>query len=248
MTPVDQAPTPWDKRRGLENVARNQSLLLLRSDVETVGKFVAANAVRWERDVLGQTVCSGACNILLFRVRGQSWAIALGDVLELSIAVPFSREFHSEAIEYQVSDTCASIGYSYFRDGELLEELFCEMGAGNRPRRRGSKFNSKIRNLRLADIKDGWAFVDQFFRDHDAYEPSLSYEYFLHRSKQPQQATIVMPGTADIQDDRWPRICNPGWATRLPNGHEIVSIPDLERVDFIVLREGPNQSGRILLG
>jgi hypothetical protein len=244
-----QRLAPWDTHRGIGSINYNNALLLVRSDVETIAGVLARSAVRWEQDVLGKTVMPSGANAIVFRLRGHAWTIVLGEPAhDVRAPLLLSRELHTEAIGYNVSDTCGSIAYRYSRHGESLEEFFAEDNGRNRPRRDTLSFFSNIRTVELKDIKDIWGFTDTFLRDRDAYEPGLAYDYFFQEQSVTSHPQLILPGEPPDQNRLTQPITNAGIVIQFPDGEQVRSIPDIKRIDFVVFRDPPKQLGRLLLG
>jgi hypothetical protein len=236
-----EALAPWDQKRGIATIDRNAQSVHVRAGVAETAAELAVAAVRWEKDALDRAVWPGAQNVLVFRLRGHPWTVIVSERLYEAVdAQALSRSLQADVIDFSVSDTCGSIGYSFFEKGERTEHFFGSEGEGT------TEFESKIRTVPKRARKDIWAFAEQFFLAHDAFEPGLDYEYFFRQDERQATASRIVLAGDDPVDDR-PRVRNPGLAINIA-GEEVVSKPEFERIDLVVMRDSPNKIGRILLG
>jgi hypothetical protein len=223
-------PVPWESRRGLETTDYNNSVILIRAAIDDVARAAAESTERWERDVLGRDIVLGKQGgAFVFRLHGHAWSILITEPYsptEFSAidAQALSRLLKTRVISYGVSDTMGSIGYQFYDNGELLEELAATEGDSGRPDA-DSTFSSRRRDLKTNEIANIWSFTNQFFLEQDAYEPGLGFTYFLgHRSYRP--------------GDRVP-IENPGIVSVMTDGRRLQNTPPIERVDYLALRAKP---------
>jgi hypothetical protein len=209
----------WDTERGIWMTDYNNCLVLVRASVEDVCRSLKGYTARCERDVLGGEISLAEEGFFIFRLRGHDWTEVLHNDSHYPCQYPFterwaklsSRRLSTRAIFYYVSDTCPSIGYSLFENGQPLEAFDAVEGEP-------WKFRSKVRALPPKGVGDRWGFVKQFFVDQDAFDPFFTFTYFLgHREARPGDCVIVQ---------------NPG--------HDLagvgVSRPGLERVTYLELR------------
>jgi len=82
-----------------------------------------------------------------------------------------SQRLDTQLISYNVRDTTNSIGYSFWQDGELLEEW--TSGDGD------SRFFSKLRTVTVNDENKIQICAYEFFREQNAFEPGITFTYFL---------------------------------------------------------------------
>jgi hypothetical protein len=196
--------------------------------VEQVAKVIADDAKSWVPDILGRTVIRQPDDLFVFRLCGHPWSIVLSHPYA---NIPYGRIGHewemllsvrlkAEVIEYGVSDTCGSIGYTLIEGGEVVEDFYAE-DDGSRPDPERSRFSSTRRGISLSQIGNIYNFVDDFFVDLDAYDPGIEFDYFFGHDlpKVGMQATIT----------------NLGFVTVYPEG-EVRNIPAIERVDYLTLR------------
>jgi hypothetical protein len=233
-----EALAPWDHKRGTATIDRNAHAVHVRASVEQTAAFLSRTAVRWERDVLNRTVCPGARNLIVFRLRGHHWTIIADEEVD---AQGLSRSLQTDVIDYTVSDTCGSIGYTLFENGEQTEHFFGSEGDNT------DVFESKRRSVSRQQRKDIWGLVHQFFLAHDAFEPGLDYEYFFRvGGEEPISASRLV--LLDVPPrDSGPCVRNPGIVINIA-GEDVVSRPEFERIDFVVTQEAPGKAGRLLLG
>jgi hypothetical protein len=216
----------WDRERGIHIFDYNNKLVLLSAPVEDVCEALKKETARRERDVLGGEVVLGQEGLFVFRLRGHAWTEVLhnhphGCTYELTPrwAGLLSRRLGTKAIWYCVNDTCSCTGYSFFQSGKLRESFEFVEGQPYR-------FRSEIRSPPVKELQDEWGFVEWFFVEQDAFEPGITFAYFLGRG-------VARPGERVI-------VQNPG--------HELadfgVSRPGMERVDYLELRPKRSATGR----
>ena len=211
---------PWPTLRGIRTIDYNNSLVLARAPVEDVARAFAPEAVAWERDVLGRDVTVGREGLFVFRLRGHAWTEVLWgpsllppSPLGRGWQQALSRRLGTRVIYYAVTDTCGATGYEFFDAGELLEAFDAE--EGKQPR-----FHSRVRHIGADEITRMWHVTHQFFVNQDAFEPGIEFPYFFNRG-QPR------PGDRAL-------VQNPGFGLVVGAGPVAVSIPDVERVDYVV--------------
>ncbi len=223
----------WKHTRGLCLMGYNCCIPLARAPVEDVAGMLAERAESWQRDVLGSEVIVQSNAVLVFRLEGQEWSIAVER--DYTTRVPWgnkgyewekalSSRIRAPVICYGVSDTCGSIGYTFIEEGEVVEDFFAE-DDDSRPAPAKSWFTSTRRQVRLADIHNVYDFVDRFFVEQDACDPGIIFDYFFDYK------------TPRIGESR--RIVNGGfYDTEVVNGVSTTShdVPEIERVDYLVLK------------
>jgi len=240
MTDQSATPwgTPWESMRGSWTTDYNNSLTLIRAPIDDVVDALADRTERWERDVLGRDIVLGEQGgAFVFRLRGHSWTEAVLEPPYLR-RVRFeridralkpiwslgeqalSRLLKTRVIPYSVSDTSGYIGYSLYENGELLEKLSALEGGSDLPE--ANTFSSILRGLKRDDISNIWAFTRQFLIDEDAFDPGIDFAYFLGRWR------------GDVLAGDRHRIVNPGFTFMMPDG-PVVSVPPIERIDYLVL-------------
>jgi hypothetical protein len=178
--------------------------------------------------VLGRDILLGDHGgSFVFRLRGHSWTEA---VLERFKAIwslderALSLLLKTQVIGYSVSDTSGYIGYSLYENEELLEKLSALEGGSDVPE--ANTFSSSLRDLTRDDISNIWAFTRQFLVDQDAFDPGIDFGYFLGawRADRPHSPCSRF------------RIVNPGF-TFVTASDRVVSIPPIERIDYLALVE-----------
>lgn len=222
----------WAEARGVEHFSQNNCVVHVHAPLEDVARWLAGKGARWERDVLGRE-CRTNRGLFVFRLRGQAWT----QVVEDRRSQPFRRlgrgwerelseALAARVIGYICGDTAGCVSYSYWDKGVLLEDFFGtgDVGDPESSFSDGSYFTSKLRDLTLADIKDDqWDFTENFFREQDAFEPSLEFEYFLpdlreRRRYDPSKPLLVK---------------NPGWDGELAGMRFHMHPPEIERIDHL---------------
>jgi len=227
---------PWETRRGVETIDYNNNLLLIRAPVDDVAQALADRTERWERDVVGREIVLGQFGAFVFRLRGHAWTVVIpefrtelqGWALLIGISEQtraLSSLLRTRAIYYWVGNTSATVGYELYENGELLEKLIATEGGSP-----DDTFSSRLRNLKRQDIGNIWRFTDRFLVEQDAFEPGISFEYFIDQTEYRRRRERYRPG------DRV-RIVNDGFSMWMPDGSRSTpSIPPIERVDYLVLR------------
>jgi hypothetical protein len=227
---------PWENRRGQQTIDYNNNLLLIRASIDDVAHALADRTERWERDVVGREIILGQFGAFVFRLRGHSWTVVIPEVRpELqgwALLIGISEQtralsglLKTRAIYYRVGDTSATVGYELYENGELLEKLSATEGGSP-----DDTFSSRLRDLNRRDIRNIWRFTDRFLVDQDAFEPGISFQYFIDHTEYRRRQEAPRPG------DRV-RIVNDGFSFWMPDGSRSQpSIPPIERVDYLVLR------------
>jgi hypothetical protein len=212
---------PWENRRGFETIDYNNALILIRAPIDDIARALADRTQRWERDVLGREIVLGNHGAFIFRLRGHTWTEI---VLDPSIATgiweqALSSQLKTRVIRYEVSDTMGGVIYGLYENGELLEELEATDNGSGGPDD-STSFSSRVRDLKRDDIADIWDFTRRFLIEQDAFEPGISFEFFLGRRYRPGDRV---------------RVVNPGFTLRTADGQSRVSTPPIERVDYLAL-------------
>jgi hypothetical protein len=231
MTDQSATPwgTPWESMRGSWTTDYNNSLTLIRASIDDVVDALADRTERWERDVLGRDILLGERGgAFVFRLRGHTWTEAVLERFKPIWSLgerALSRVLKTRVIGYSVSDTSGYIGYSLYENGQLLEKLSALEGGSNEPEGSNS-FSSSLRDLKRDDITNIWEFTGGFLVDQDAFDPGIDFGYFLGawRADRPHS-----PGNRL-------RIVNPGF-TCVTGSDRVVSIPPIERIDYLALVE-----------
>jgi hypothetical protein len=226
---TDQSATPlgksWESMRGSWTTDYNNSLTLIRAPIDNVVDALADRTERWERDVLGRDILLGEQGgAFVFRLRGHTWTEAVLEFFKpiwSLVERALSRLLNTRVIGYSVSDTSGSIGYDLYENRKLLEKLSALEG-GSDELEGSNSFSSSLRDLKRDDITNIWAFTRQFLVDQDAFDPGIDFAYFLGawRADRPHSP-----------DNRF-RIVNPGFTF-----DRVVSIPPIERIDYLALAE-----------
>jgi|RhiMethySRZTD1v2_1073278.scaffolds.fasta_scaffold107081_2 hypothetical protein len=227
---------PWESRRGVATIDYNNSLLLIRAPIDDVARALADRTERWQRDVVGREIVLGEFGAFVFRLQGHGWTVVVPEVRpELqgwALLTGISEQtrtlsgfLKTRAIYYWVGDTSGTVGYELYEDGELLEQLSATEGGDS-----NDTFSSQLRDLKRRDIRNIWRFTEQFLVDQDAFEPGISFRYFIDHTEYRLRQETPQPG------DRV-RIVNDGFSVWMYDGSRSQpSVPPIERVDYLVLR------------
>ncbi|MBI1851965.1 MAG: hypothetical protein HYR85_16630 [Planctomycetes bacterium] len=227
------AEKAWDKARGIESIDYNNGLELIKASVEEVSLALAPLTFQWLCEALGRDVIWQPSGTFVFRLAGHKWT----ELLEPStyprlrpderLGQSLSRVLSTEVLTYSVSDTCGSIGYQLWNCGESLESFYAEDDGESRPRAATAEFASKLRPAAIEGIQDIWHHVHDVFLRLDACEPGFAIDYFLGHE-------LPKPGAQA-------KVRNPG-VTMNFSGDLVMSTPEFERVDYVVLRASPAPS------
>lgn len=178
IIPLDNAPI--EERCGLETIDTIAVGLLVLAPLDQVAEVLSQSAVRWERNVYGQTV--QGCGLLVFQFRGHPWTGILDgcmtkqyrDILKgyvpddwdwASQAQSLSQRLHTRTIYYLVDDTGFTVGSTYWENGERMERLEFDQAIWqdthdeallDAPERTVEPhlFESKLRQLKAAEIEN----------------------------------------------------------------------------------------------
>ena len=228
------AQRPWESRRGMETTDYNNTLLLIRAPIDGVAHALVQRTERWEKDVVGREIVLGQFGAFVFRLNGHSWTEVVPEVrhelhgwaLLIGLAEQaraLSSRLNARVIYYWIGDTSCTIGYELCENGELLEKLSATEGGSP-----DDTFSSRLRDLKRRNIRNIWDFTRRFLVDQDAFEPGISFQYFIDRTE--LRRANPQPG------DRV-RIVNSGFRFWMSDGNiSPPSVPPIERVDYLVLR------------
>ena len=228
----------WDKDRGIETIDYSNRLVLVHADVEEVSQALSSEATVWERNVLGEEIALSQVSLFVFRLQGQAWTeiVYNGDdnqnqsVLGQNWETILSQHLKTKVIRYKVSDTGGYIQYLLWQAGELLEEFSAIDDGRSAPNLVESRFFSNLRNLKINHINNIWRFAHQFFRDQDAFEPGISFNYFLNpliRAIEDPSTFSNYPGASSCV-----AVQNNGFGLHV-NGRIVRSAPNIERLDYL---------------
>jgi hypothetical protein len=230
-----RAQQPWESRRGRETIDYNNNVLLIRASVADVAQALADRTERWEQDVVGREIVLGESGAFVFRLRGHAWTVVVPNVgaawgwalltgiTEQTRAL--SDLLKTRAIYYWVGDTSGTVGYMLYENGELLEKFSGTDGGSP-----DDTFWSRLRNPKRRDLRKIWDFSHQFLVEQDAFEPGISFEYFIDHAEYRQRGVTSLPGERV-------RIVNEGFSFwRTDGSRSQPSVPPIERVDYLVLR------------
>lgn len=237
FSPSDELgfPADWERARGIWMIDYNCHIVLARAPVEDLARAIAEDAEVWEQDVLGRQVIVQRDALFVFRLRRHRWSVAVSRTFGW---VPYgfigyawekrlSRRLRQPIMVYGTSDTCGTTGYTLIEDGEVVEDFFAE-DEGSRPAPEQSRIESARRRVELSQIDNIYDFVGEFFLEQDAFDPGIDFAYFLGRKERGVGESVV--------------VVNPGFSfVTAPDWKEYRSTPQIERVDYLVLRPNPNR-------
>jgi hypothetical protein len=183
----------------------------VRAPIEDVAGLFARlmGAAAWRRDVYGQRIPNTwpDCWWSFTQLKGHPWTSA--EYLRgPSGPEEVARHLMTEVIVYGYAKV-TSTGFYELYDGEGLAERFqftpsewledngdrSSYEAALRGRWHGPfRFESRCRDVDFAKVNDGFAFIDAFFRDHDAYvypPPRFSYAEQDESGRDVERADLV---------------------------------------------------------
>jgi hypothetical protein len=200
---------PWPTRRGAEG--EDCDVTLARAPVEDVARALARGGA-WDRDVVGKTVTVARSFAFVVRLRGHAWTIVLAEDLPIGPDL-LSREMRAPVAtltEYE-----GSIEYSYYEGGARTEHLLARGGAIE------SIESPRLGALDLAKVRPG-DLADTLMKSIDAYAPLLQSTYFFGDGET----------TPDIGVGDRRVVGNRGLVLSMGR-RRLVSVPDIERVDYV---------------
>jgi hypothetical protein len=209
---------PWSTRRGVEASDQGHNAIAVRAAPERVTAVFTRLGATAVPDALGREVTLGHAFGFVVRLQGHPWTLFLpGDS---GAPPPAAREI-SKDVDAPVFEVVAweeDIEYSYFEHGVLVEHL---EGNGEGV----TKFDSRLRSREDLGTRSPAEIVDAFAKAHDAYIGDLSAAYFFGDG----HTVPFLKAGAKL------RVSNAGFTLVVGRGREVVSRPDLEKLDFLVL-------------
>ena len=217
----------WSKRTGLGTVGGNLAPLLIHDSPERVSRALEHQFGRPILNALGKTVKFGAVNLIVFRIKGQSWTtieeVDNGDFdspfpdLELSL----SRSLKASVIYYSGSHVTGGYGYDRCDSGVETEYLFVKND--DKP-----DFWTKLPNREKPGKGEAAIdYISRSFAKWKLFVPDFDGDYFV--------------GGEDVVRGRSYALANPGIRWIFGRNLEGLSRPKFERVDFF---PGPAVAGR----
>lgn len=248
---------PWSQRRGIESIDRNAEVVLVKVPLNQLSDALAEKALESQRNVMGAEIEVSGAFVFACQLVEHSWSIMMsGDlsypsILESSELAQLSKQLGQAVITLLVSDSAAEIGYDLFEGGELVEYF---RGADGELTDRSNEYGiqsqlyllspyldddveededseaqqtayfwSRRRQITAEEIGNIWDFARQLMLDYDAFDPAIDSRYLL--------------GEYSLKrGDRY-QVQNPGFGLVLGydadgRRQEIISVPDLVRVDY----------------
>jgi hypothetical protein len=221
---AERPEEPWENRRGAYTTDYNNTVALIRASVDEVARALAGQTGRWDQDVLDKEIVVSEEGAFIFRLRGHVWTEVVAEPWQGGLEQALSSRLATRVISYTVNDTMGAIGYSLYERGELLEELDATDNGSGRASS-DTKFSSRLRSPKQNEIDNIWRFAEEFLIAQDAFEPGIEFRHFFGRQS-------YHPG------ERL-KVVNPG-LVRAGRNEQAVSLPPIERVDYVAL----HQSGR----
>jgi hypothetical protein len=209
---------PWSTRRGVEASDKGHNAIAVRAAPERVTAAFARAGATALPDALGREVTLGHAIGFVVRLQGHPWTLFLpGDVGTPPLkAREISKDLDAPVLEVVAWEE--DIEYSYFEHGALVEHL-----EGNAEG--VTKFDSRVRSRDALGTRRAAELVDAFAKAHDAYFGDLSASYFFGDGR-----TVPF-----LEAGSKLRVTNAGFTLVLGRGREVVSRPDIEKLDYLVL-------------
>jgi len=165
---------PLEQRRGIETIDRNILFILVRASVESVAQaFSTLKQMNvWVSDAYEREIDIHNESTFVFRFRGHPWSIIYkpytpsGRIyLTEEDACSVSESLSTSVIYYTGSDTCGTIEYHLYSNGDCVEKLSFE-------ERISLEFQSQLRQVETRQIRrDAYTFTMNFICEQDAYIP-----------------------------------------------------------------------------
>ncbi len=169
--------------RGIASIDLNISILLVKEEVEKV--ILALRQIKpwdiWLPNAYNQSVPVHQGTFVL-KLRGHSWSYICQPFvsqqpmfLSQAEGLTLSNLLSTELIYYAASDTGGWFRYSFFKQGQMLEELAFEYSDEGGT----TEFQSQISQITEEEIENAYGYTLEFLRNRDAYIPDLMMPYFV---------------------------------------------------------------------
>jgi hypothetical protein len=217
---VEDFTRPWSMRRGVEASDKGHDAIVLRAAPRDVTGVFSRHGARTVPDALGQEVTLGSAVGFVVQVKGHPWTLVLASAHGgpgIPTPAELSKELDASVLEVVAWEE--DIAYSYFEHGTLVEKL---EGTAERV----TKFESRLRTRADLGTQSPAGIADAFAKAHDAYVGELTADYFFGNGR----TVPFLEAGAKL------RVNNPGFVLVLGRGREVISRPDIEKLDFLVLR------------
>lgn len=157
--------------RGVPSFDLEEMAILVRANCTQVAEaFKKRNKLKtWIRNAAGKTVTISEPCFLVYQLKGHPWVIInglFGNYVPFEDAKALSKTLATRVIYFGNSDASCVTQYDLYENGKQLEhfDIF-----------EGVKFSSQFRNVKPPkDCPDVYAFVDEFFKEQDAFIPGWS--------------------------------------------------------------------------
>jgi hypothetical protein len=165
---------PPEQRRGIETIDVNDTVILVRANIETVAQAFSwsRQAYIWQRDVYQREIEIVGHSFVIFQFRGQPWTLIKWlyvfltpqKIITPEDAKTLSDLLSTRSIYYRISDTGGTLAYQIYDRGTLVEKLFHEEDTE-------TEFESQLRSLQSEYIDNSYNFVYDIFVEQDIYIP-----------------------------------------------------------------------------
>lgn len=211
---------PWGTRRGIEPSDGGHDVIAVRAPVQDVSAAYARRGFTVVPDAVDKTVTIGRWIGFVVRLKGHAWTMVLeGDTTSNAkppTPIELSKDIGAPVLQFASYED--GIAYSYFEAGALVEQM--EGNGGD-----VVKFESRKRaRADLARVPPA-AIANAFVTDHDAYVSDIGASYFFGDGRTRPELVIG----AKL------RVANPGFVLMVGRGREVVSRPEIEKIDYLVL-------------
>lgn len=232
----------WSERRGIESIDRNAWIVLVKVPLDQLSSVLAQRATESRRDVLGSEIEVVGSFAFTYQLVGHDWSIVPDPPMGSGLAqrhelAALSRQLGQPIIELSLSDTSGRIGYNLFERGKLVEHFEGQENDDDEYDAHGLQtqryvlspyqddpeavqtayFWSSRRQVTSEEIGNIWDFANKLMLEYDAFDPDISVAYLL--------------GEYPKHGKRY-RIENPGFTLVVNPTTEVLSVPELVRVDY----------------
>ena len=196
-------PPPLAERRGVITFDSNESLVLVKADVEaTAGALKKHLGARtWIKNANGQEVGIETTAYVVYQMTGHPYSTIFlaanqPGTLQLpdgNLAQALSKALKVKAVYFGNSDTGGVTAFEAYEKGKQLERFYVESGV---------EFASTLRDESEAPRggPDILRFVDKLMREHDAFAPGFTGSLMSY-SFEPQKRKILDVSARSMQLD-----------------------------------------------
>ena len=197
-TPAADPDLPTRRGFALHDLSNELAYVMVKADADKVAEAVAGQLNgQVSQDIWQQPVDTERTGTIVYQLKGHPWTIFAvwpgGEMMDR--AAKLSTELKTDVLTFANSDFSGWSFVELYRDGESVEAVnwgldYTDEGLAGPDLSRWDAhtkitttdsngvtltdqyvFRSKLRKVTEADLKKGEAFVDWFYKQHDAYLP-----------------------------------------------------------------------------